>query len=59
MKLLLITLTIAAASMAYAVPSFMQQYNDYQQSSACIDGKVAQGVERANIIVIGSTCKVK
>jgi hypothetical protein len=59
MKRLILSVAISIGVMAHYAPQFNQQLHDYRESSACIKEKVQAGVERANIIVIGDTCKVR
>ena len=59
MKYLILTLVIATTVIFFSAKSFGEQLKDYQESSFCVKMKVAQGVERSQIEVIGSKCFVK
>ena len=60
MRILAVALIIAAYTWLHYAPQFIEQFNDYKKSSACIADKMNQsGIDRNQIVVIGDSCKIK
>ena len=59
MKTLLLITIIAAASLYASADSFKNQLEDMKQADQCVAAKIAAGVERVGIEVIGGECFIK
>ena len=59
MKTLLLITIIAAASLYASAESFKNQLEDMKQADQCVAAKIAAGVERSQIDVIGAKCFIK
>lgn len=57
--LIMITTTIACTSLFLSAESFGKQLKATQEVNLCIKSKIASGVARSNIEIVGNTCFIK